>query len=50
VLLSAGASVSCLQNKSTPLHIACQRGDAEVVSVLLSAGAMIDAPGEVSAV
>jgi ankyrin repeat protein len=42
--------VSCLQNENTALHFACEGGHAEVVSVLLSAGAMVDARGEVSAV
>jgi ankyrin repeat protein len=33
----------------TPLHIACRQGQVEVVSVLLSSGADVEAPELVSA-
>jgi ankyrin repeat protein len=36
-----------LQNGFTPLHHACYRGHAEVVTVLLAAGAQVDAPDRV---
>jgi ankyrin repeat protein len=35
--------LSCLQNGSTPLHLACGRGRVEVVSMLLAAGASLEA-------
>jgi ankyrin repeat protein len=36
-----------LQSGCTPLHHACYRGHVEVVTVLLSAGAQIDAQDKV---
>jgi hypothetical protein len=65
VLLTAGATLgalayvsraqgwqylNCLQGDRTPLHIACERGHAEVVSVLLTAGAVLESQDQVSAV
>jgi ankyrin repeat protein len=38
-----------LQIGWTALHFACHEGHAEVVSLLLKAGAVIDTPAEVSA-
>jgi ankyrin repeat protein len=36
-----------LQSGDTPLHHACERGHAEVVTVLLSAGARIESQTQV---
>jgi ankyrin repeat protein len=36
-----------LQNGWTPLHHACSRGHVEVVTVLLAAGAQVDAEDQV---
>ena len=38
------------QDAATPLHVACQNSGVEVVQALLAAGAVVDAPKNVSAV
>jgi ankyrin repeat protein len=43
-------SLNSLQIRKTPLQIACQQGHVEVVSVLLSAGAVVDSRHDVCAV
>jgi ankyrin repeat protein len=43
-------ALNCLQGGRTPLHIACQSGHAEVVFVLLTAGAALEDQDQVSAV
>jgi ankyrin repeat protein len=40
----------CLQEERIPLHIACLGGHVEVISVLLAAGAAVEAQDKVSAV
>jgi ankyrin repeat protein len=46
----SGSRENRLEDKSTPLHIACHAGHVELVSELLSAGAALEARALVSAV
>jgi ankyrin repeat protein len=46
----SGSRENHLEDKSTPLHIACHAGHVELVSELLSAGAALDARAQVRAV
>jgi hypothetical protein len=40
--------LTCLQRGMTPLHLACQSGREKVATVLLEAGAPVEAQDEVS--
>jgi ankyrin repeat protein len=46
----SGSRENRLEDKSTPLHIACHAGHVELVSELLSAGAALEARAQVRAV
>jgi ankyrin repeat protein len=42
------ATLNCHQEGRTPLHSACEGGHAKVISVLLAAGATLEAPDNVT--